>query len=66
MEEDWVGPNPPMEAPPNVKESPVCAPERVLLAKGLSVKGLVAPVLVCRRTDGDPNGLLGACPSAVT
>lgn len=63
-EEDWVAPNTPVEVPPNM-EPPVCAPKGVVLPKGLGAKGLVVALLVCPKTDWDPNGLLDDCPNAV-
>lgn len=49
-EEDWVAPNTPVEVPPNM-EAPVCAPNGVVLPKGLGAKGLVEALLVCPKTD---------------
>lgn len=62
-EEDWAAPNTPVEVPPN-KEPPVCEPKGVELPKGFGAKGLLLALLVCPKTDGDPNGLLDDCPKA--
>jgi len=62
-EEDGAAPNTPVEVPPN-KEPPVCEPKGVELPKSFGAKGLFLALLVCLKTDGDPNGLLDDCPKA--
>ena len=62
--EDWVAaPKTPVEVPPKI-ELPVWAPKGVVLPKGLGAKGLLAALLFCPKTDGEPNGLLDDCPKA--
>lgn len=58
-----VIPNTPVEVLPK-KELPVCDPKGVVLPKGLGAKGLLLALLVCPKTDCDPNGLLDDCPKA--
>lgn len=56
-----------MEVPPKIEE-PVCEPKGVVVVltpKGLGAKGLLLALLLCPKTDGDPNGLLDDCPKAV-
>ena len=40
-------------------------PKGVVVPKGLGANGLLLALLVCPKTDDDPNGLLDDCPKAV-
>lgn len=61
-EDGWgVAPKTPVDVPPN-KEPPVCEPKGVEVPKGFGANGLLLALLVCPKTDGDPNGLLEDCP----
>nr|GFB11471.1 hypothetical protein [Tanacetum cinerariifolium] len=55
-------PNIPVDVPPKIK-LPVCAPKGVAPKGVILPKGLLFALLVCPKTDGDPNGLLDDCPS---
>lgn len=61
--EDWA-PNTPVEVPPKM-ELPVWDPKGVVLPKGLGANGLLLVLLVCPKTDWDPNGLLDDCPKGL-
>lgn len=63
-EEDWFAPNTPVEVPPKM-EVPVCEPKGLVLPKGFGANGLLVALLLCPKTDWDPNGLLEDCPKAV-
>lgn len=58
-------PNTPVDVPPNI-ELPVCEPKGDVLPNGFAAKGLLFGLLLCPKTDGDPNGLLDDCPNAVS
>lgn len=60
--EVWAAPNTPVEVPPNME--PV-EPKGVVVPNGLGAKGLLLALLVCPKTDWDPNGLLDDCPKGL-
>lgn len=57
-------PKTPVDVPPKI-EPPVCEPKGEVLPNGCAAYGLLFALLVCPKTDGDPNGLLDDCPNAV-
>jgi hypothetical protein len=59
-----AAPKTPVAVPPNI-ELPVCAPNGLVLPKGLGLNGLVFAVLVCPNVGCAPNGLELGCPNGL-